>query len=105
MIPYSLSGPIRFVAAPTSRRGLTAHIYNMKQTPNYRIVALWAARIIAAAIMLQTLYFKFSGAEESVFIFSTVGVEPWGRYMVGTMELVASVLLLLPSVSWLGAGL
>ncbi len=64
---------------------------------------LWAARLVAAFIMLQTLYFKFSGSAESVYIFTTVGVEPWGRWLVGTLELVASVLLLIPIVSWLGA--
>jgi hypothetical protein len=77
----------------------------MKQNVNYRAITIWAARIIGAAIMLQTLYFKFSGSEESVFIFSTVGVEPWGRILVGSLELVASVLLLMPSVSWIGAAL
>ncbi len=57
-------------------------------------ILFWVLRIIPAIIMLQTLYFKFSGAEESVFIFSTIGMEPWGRYLVGTTELVASILLL-----------
>ena len=68
-------------------------------------VVVWACRIIAAIIMLQTLFFKFSGAEESVYIFTTVGMEPWGRYLVGTMELIASVLILIPATSWVGAGL
>jgi hypothetical protein len=68
-------------------------------------IILWICRIAAAAIMLQTLYFKFTGAEESIFIFTTVGMEPWGRYLVGTLELVASLLILIPSTSWLGAGL
>lgn len=57
-------------------------------------ILFWVLRIIPAIIMLQTLYFKFSGAEESVFIFSTIGMEPWARYLVGTTELVASILLL-----------
>ena len=65
----------------------------------------WAARLIAAIIMVQTLYFKFSGAEESIYIFTTVGMEPWGRIGVGVMELIASVLLVITSVAWLGAGL
>jgi hypothetical protein len=54
----------------------------------------WFARIVAAVILLQTLYFKFSGADESVYIFTTVGAEPWGRYASGVIELVAAVLLL-----------
>ena len=65
----------------------------------------WGCRVVAAGIMLQTLYFKFSGAEESVYIFTTVGMEPWGRYMVGVFELIASALILIPAVSWVGAGL
>lgn len=62
----------------------------------------WAARIVAALIMLQTLFFKFSGAEESIYIFTTVGMEPWGRYLVGTGELFAAMFLLVPRTVWLG---
>ena len=53
--------------------------------------------------MFQTLFYKFTGSKESIEIFTTVGMEPWGRYGVGVMELVASVLLLIPSISWMGA--
>ena len=63
----------------------------------------WSVRIIAALIMLQTLYFKFTGAEESIYIFTKVGMEPWGRYGSGVFELIASVLILIPSTVWLGA--
>jgi len=69
------------------------------------LFSYWAARIVATLIMLQTLFFKFSGAEESIYIFSTVGMEPWGRIGVGILELVASVLLLINATAWLGAGL
>lgn len=65
----------------------------------------WALRIIAAAILLQTLYFKFTGAPESVYIFTTLGIEPWGRIGSGVAELIASILLLIPRTTWLGAGL
>jgi len=65
----------------------------------------WAARLVAALIMVQTLYFKFSGAEESIYIFTTVGMEPWGRIGIGTLELLASILLLITRTAWLGAGL
>ncbi|MDB6019560.1 MAG: DoxX family protein [Pedosphaera sp.] len=61
----------------------------------------WILQIIAAAILLQTLFFKFTGAEESVYIFRTLGVEPWGRIGSGVMELIASALLLIPgTVTW-----
>ena len=63
----------------------------------------WICRIISAGIMLQTLYFKFSGAEESVYIFSEIGMEPWGRYVTGVAELAASILILIPRVSVPGA--
>jgi hypothetical protein len=63
----------------------------------------WALRLAAAAILLQTLFFKFTGAEESVYIFSRLGVEPWGRYASGGVELVAAILLLVPATTVVGA--
>lgn len=66
-------------------------------------VVTWALRLIAAIIMLQTLYFKFTASEESVYIFSTVGMEPWGRIGSGIAELVASILILIPRFTWKGA--
>jgi putative oxidoreductase len=72
---------------------------------NVKTIIDWIARLIAAIIMLQTLYFKFSAAPESVYIFSTIGMEPWGRIGVGIMELIASALILINATSWLGAGL
>lgn len=60
-------------------------------------------RLVAAVIMLQTLYFKFSGAPESVYIFSQVGIEPWGRIGTGVAELIASILLLIPRTVVFGA--
>jgi putative oxidoreductase len=66
-------------------------------------VADWVARITAAAILLQTLFFKFTGSPESVYIFSTVGQEPWGRYGSALAELIASVLLFVPRTVAIGA--
>jgi len=68
-----------------------------------QIVLLWFCRIIAAAILLQTLYFKFSAAEESVYIFTRVGIEPWGRIATGVAELIAAILILFPRTSISGA--
>src|SRR4051812_11443705 len=67
------------------------------------LVASWSARAIAAVILLQTLFFKFTGAPESVFIFTTVGQEPWGRYGSGVVELASSVLLFFPRGVAIGA--
>lgn len=69
------------------------------------IIASWMLRIAAAVILLQTLFFKFSGARESVYIFSTLGAEPWGRIGSGVVELVAAILLLLPRTTVFGAAL
>lgn len=63
----------------------------------------WVLRLAAAVIMLQTLFFKFTGAPESIYIFETVGMEPWGRYASGITELAASILLFVPGLTWLGA--
>ena len=64
---------------------------------------LWALRVIPAVILLQTLFFKFTGAPESVWIFTQLGVEPWGRYLSGAMELLAAVLILWPRTTPFGA--
>jgi len=66
-------------------------------------VLSWICRITAAVILCQTLYFKFTAAPESVYIFSKVGMEPWGRYGSGVAELIASILLLTPRFTWAGA--
>jgi putative oxidoreductase len=62
----------------------------------------WFLRIIAAIILLQTLFFKFTAAPESVYIFTKVGAEPWGRIGSGVVELIAAILLLTP-LTWLGS--
>jgi putative oxidoreductase len=60
------------------------------------------ARLIAAIILLQTLYFKFTASPESVYIFTSVGMEPWGRIAVGILELIAGVMLVISATAWLG---
>lgn len=63
----------------------------------------WTAQIVAAIILTQTLFFKFTGAPESVALFTKLGVEPFGRYFAGIMELITVVLLLIPRKAWIGA--
>jgi len=70
--------------------------------PSLNIIT-WILRIVAALIMLQTLFFKFSAAPESVYIFTKLGIEPWGRIGIGCIELVASILLLIPRFTFIGA--
>jgi putative oxidoreductase len=66
-------------------------------------VIFWVLRIAAAAILLQTLFFKFTGHPESVALFTKLGVEPWGRIGTGIIELVTGILLLMPSTVFVGA--
>lgn len=65
-------------------------------------LASWSCQLIAAVILAQTLFFKFTGAAESRFIFSTLGIEPWGRYATGIAELLAVILLLNPATAAIG---
>jgi hypothetical protein len=65
----------------------------------------WVSAIVATVIMLQTLFFKFTTTEESVYIFTKMGIEPWGRIGSGMAELFASILLLIPATRWMGASL
>ena len=66
-------------------------------------VVSWALQLAAAGILVQTLFFKFTAAPESVYIFSTLGLEPVGRIGSGIAELIASILLLTPWTATLGA--
>lgn len=78
------------------------------ETSKILIILSWIFRIGIALILLQTLYFKFSGTEESRYIFTTLmGAEyEWiGRFGSGAVELTAAILLLVPSTVWLGAAL
>ncbi len=63
----------------------------------------WLLQLLAAGILGQTLYFKFTGAPEAVALFEALGAEPWGRYVTGGLEAVAVVLLLSGRGSVLGA--
>ena len=66
-------------------------------------VFTWIIKLIAVFILVQTLYFKFTAAEESVYIFSTLGAEPYGRIGSGVVELIAFILILIPRTTLLGA--
>ena len=66
-------------------------------------ILLWVFRILAALIMLQTLYFKFSAHPQSVHLFTILGMEPWGRIGTGVLELIASLLILYPRTTGYGS--
>ena len=69
----------------------------------FKTAGTWLLRLIAAIILLQTLFFKFTASPESVYIFTKVGMEPWGRIASGIAELIAALLILVPRTTWLGA--
>jgi putative oxidoreductase len=82
----------------------------MNQLSRVQTVLSWLLQLAIAGILLQTLFFKFTGADESVYIFSAVGqfvhvpaFEPWGRFGTGFIELIAALLLLFPATVSLGA--
>jgi uncharacterized membrane protein YphA (DoxX/SURF4 family) len=72
---------------------------------NLSTIGIWILRLLAAVILLQTLYFKFSAAPESIYIFSRIGMEPWGRIGTGILELIAGILILIPATTAYGASL
>ena len=63
----------------------------------------WILRIFVSVILAQTLYFKFTGDEDSVAIFSALNMEPGGRILIGTLELIAVIFLLVPGTVVYGA--
>lgn len=67
------------------------------------LVVSWILQLVVAGILFQTLFFKFTGAEESVYIFSTLGIEPWGRIASGIAELLVVLLILYPPTAAVGA--
>lgn len=68
-----------------------------------KLILSWLLRLVAAVILLQTLFFKFTGHPESVELFTKLGVEPWGRIGTGIIELITSALLLIPAFAFIGA--
>jgi putative oxidoreductase len=75
---------------------------NMSLSKGQNITS-WVLQLVAAVVLFQTLFFKFTGAKESIYIFSTLGLEPWGRIGSGVVELIASILLVIPATVAVGA--
>lgn len=59
--------------------------------------------LVAAMLFLQSVYFKFIAAPGSIFIFTEIGIEPYGRIIIGVLELAVALLLILRKTSLLGA--
>jgi uncharacterized membrane protein YphA (DoxX/SURF4 family) len=62
----------------------------------------WAAQIIVAVILAQTLFFKFTYAPETQVIFGDRGGRS-AATVVGFVELVCVILLLVPQTAAIGA--
>lgn len=91
-------------AAMTLNSGGRSNAENATNTLGRRLTILsWVLQALCAAILFQTLFFKFTAAEESVYIFKTLEMEPWGRIGSGMVELIACVLLLVPRTVPVGA--
>ncbi|MCB0599742.1 MAG: DoxX family protein [Saprospiraceae bacterium] len=68
-----------------------------------KFILEWILRIVLALILVQTLFFKFTGAPESIYIFEKTGLGAPGRIGSGIVELIASILLLIPKWKTYGA--
>ncbi len=88
---------------PTGQKFFINNHQQTKMPFKFSAIGIWILKLLAAIIMLQTLYFKFSASEESVFIFSTLGMEPYGRLGIAVLELIASLLILYPKTTVYGA--
>ena len=85
--------------------GIKSRATNLQEREGKMSVSVlsWVLRLAAAGILLQTLFFKFTAAPESVYLFTKVGLEPWGRISSGVVELIAALLILSPRLTWLGS--
>lgn len=66
-------------------------------------ILFWLLRLVPAIILLQTLFFKFTAHPDSVALFSTLGLEPYGRLGIGIAELITAILILIPRTTFYGA--
>lgn len=82
---------------------LAQYLFFVKKKKNMKRYTSIALRIIIAIILLQTLRFKFTAHPDSVYIFSKAGLEPYGRILIGILELISSILLLRNKTAWIGA--
>ena len=74
-------------------------------TPKGQIIGAWACQLVAAGIFAMAAIPKLTGADDAVALFTTLGVEPWGRIATGVIEAAIVVLLLIPRLAIVGAAL
>jgi len=78
-------------------------IFKVKQIGTMQKTISLILQIIIAAILIQTLRYKFTAHPDSVYIFTKVGLEPYGRIAIGVFELIAAILILIPKTIWVGS--
>ena len=67
-----------------------------------RKIGLWALRILVAGLFLLPGFMKLIGQPMMVQEFETVGLGQWFRYATGLLEVIGSIMVLIPTVSALG---
>src|SRR6516164_168462 len=89
-------------SAAAMRRAASRTIAPAETLTRRQRVVSWVCQLVAAGIMIETLFFKFTASPESVYIFRKMGTEPWWRWGQGIWELLASICLLVLPLRWLG---
>ena len=88
--------------AAESREASQREVENAEPFSSRQQIISWVCCLIAAGIMIETLFYKFTGAADSKHIFHKMGTEPWMRWVQGVWELLASICLLWPRMKWAG---
>jgi uncharacterized membrane protein YphA (DoxX/SURF4 family) len=79
------------------------HLFSLRAQPVMPAWLDWSLRLLPAILLMQSLFFKFSAAPVSVQLFTTIGMEPWGRIGIGIQELIVGILFLIPATAGIGA--
>jgi putative oxidoreductase len=68
-----------------------------------RTIALWATQIVVAGMFLFVGGLKLAGVPDMVGLFEAIGIGQWFRYLTGSIEVIAALLLLSPRLALFGA--
>jgi len=63
----------------------------------------WVLQLCIIALFAPAAYSKLTSHEASIALFTELGMEPTGRYVIGFLEAVACALLLMPNTAVHGA--
>lgn len=70
---------------------------------NIKLIVTWILVVIAAVILIYNAYIKLSSNPGAIQLFSSLGLEPFGRFTIGLLELAAAVLMIFPGTVKYGA--